>query len=402
MTKVCEVETGTLIAAVGNIETKAASYIVMPSEIAVSPSGLKTLVEERQEPDNVRRATPNVYGNYCSTSFVQVGLVAKEYNDRGHVRYKSTAEPRALALAGAMLDFSLPLDLSLRQLWAATGSPDKAKLGSQEARRGTHARLGIFATLTAHDGTLTNGFIVQQKQLEYRSVSLHLKDLDRLGIVDYNAFDGKKIDPLYVVNQGDNAQNDTQSRIVEILIAASEPLPRSELVARLGHYASKHSAQAAMHKLTARMVDNGTITVTNGIKRDEFSEVTLKPEWREVIQDLVDRVNAIEQGVDTAIQSWKARGEEILDEPPLLTKLMHKSFDTSGISQARSGVRPTVGQLVENHLVEHGPSTSEQLLAAFPDINGRSVFGALHGLRNKGRIAHPTENIELWCITNSN
>jgi hypothetical protein len=211
--------------------------------------------------------------------------------------------------------------------------------------------------------------------------------------------DGKNINPLYSVSESENAQNDAQKRIIDILIAAGEPLPRRELIVRLGHFANKHSANVAMQKITKLMITNGSITIANEVRKDDFSEVVLLPEWRETLQDLISRVVSIDNNEAASIDYWKARGEEILNEPIALAKLIRKSFNASGVSQVRSSFRPTTEELVAKYLIQVGPSTSEQVANAFKDINARTVYGAMHRLRNKGRISHNLEQSDLWHST---
>lgn len=393
-----KVNTGTLISAVGNIELKAATYTVMPPDELLGTSEIKHRVEALEEVGNVRDTQRSVYQNYCESSYIQIGLVAKEHVGAfNYVKYEKIPEPRALAMAGVMLDFSAQVPLSLRQIWTATVTPDIDNKGAQAAVRGPHGRLGILSVLASTEVPVAQSYILDKYEMDSSAAGYHLEDLKRLGIIDYRTTQFHKVDPLYSTGPVREAYGPTQAKIIDIL-SDSDGMPRSELIKRLGRYANKKSAQSAMDEITKKMIAIGNLTVVGDVKRDNFSEARLKNEWRDSIKELLNQVVAIEDNNTKTTNRWMHRGEAIVHDPPLLTELVRKGFDKSRVSQVRSGLEDPLADKIQTFLKNHGPATTEEVVEALGSekVNHRSIYSALHTMQRGKSVLHPSGNKSLW------
>lgn len=381
---------GTLISAVGNSEAKAAVYTIMPDDQYLTVTGVKRAVEKLQSPNDVRRTAASVYANYCESSYVPIGLVAKFHVDeRSQVTYRKVAVARALALSGALLDISEQLPSGgLRHLMSSSSTPHHNRADNGIILRGPHARISLLGVLAASNIELRLPDLAEATGIKKTNLTQHLKEMNRAGIVSYETKRSRDIDPIYTPGPvHGELHGPVRGKILSLVMANPEGIKRSEAIRALGGSVSNNTFMAAFRHASTHLQKSGYISLEDTVSREDFSATKLNDDWRDVVSELVSRLAHIKVGQPTTLKYWSRKGQSIVGDPKLLSTLMHKSFDNSQLSRTRRELDTTYSEFILNALDTNGDTTQEEFVTSLPNaMRKRSLASALYSLKELGII----------------
>lgn len=382
-------ETLRLAGAIGNGEPKAVTTLVMPVGEALSPSEITGLVANAQTPGEVRKTARSVFSSYCENSLAPIGLVAKVINEgTGYVRYERLPSETADATAGALLDISTLIELSLERLLSKTSAPNKGRVDTELVVRGPHNRIRILSGLVTTQDSLNNKELSETVGVGHRELALHLRDLKGLGIVTYEAVDSTDTDSIFILNpEAPGIKGSFREEMVACLAGRPEGMSRKQLMALM--YESRESAnyisfRTVFYRNAVALEKAGVIERIGVNDKNRLSDAALTPEWREVISELVQRLVRIESGDTTEISYWAKRGKEIVGTPEILTPLIHKHFDQSKQSQYHRNA----GNIANTVLKAFANADSHDYRSLVEALSGtvaaRSIKGPLKQLVSQG------------------
>lgn len=398
-----------IVSAVGNLETKAATFLAMPVNEALGGTAIKKTVEGLQIHDQVRSTEISVYRSYCDTSFIPANLMARATRDTGRFAgYRRLESPAADAVAGAMLDFSTLVKPSLQKIISSTHAPNKNKDDPEHVKRGPHNRLRILGILAAATNPLRNEDLSELADSGHRETSAHLKDLQKHAIVRYESHDTRKNDAVYILKQ-DNPEVSGVFREQFIALLAQHPngTTRDALMAQLRQLrsdASTQSFKSMFYRASKLFEDQGVIERQGKAAKDSLSSASLIPEWREPIQELIGRLARIETGNEVEIAYWSRRGTEIVRTPEVLTPLIWKHFDQSQESQTRNMSQDKLRTQVLKAFAEKSTMEYAELsLILSGNHSLRSIRSVLSGLSKEGILSSVQNNkgTYIWTMPDS-
>ncbi|MDO8269630.1 MAG: hypothetical protein Q7T54_03105 [Candidatus Levybacteria bacterium] len=250
---------GSLYAALGNNEAKAITFLAMKPGVVYDDADI--LTEVRRVQGNTQKGWR--MGNegpfhYLQKSFAPVGLVAQEVTDAQDNKYGYVRTPWGNAIgtafAGKLLQLSYKYpETSLYDIFGSTISTSKPTDEKEELKkRSPLNRIYLFRALlgSGDQAIALNDLAGKMDEQDVTLVHRHLKDLARVGIVEYDNSQNVSIVPdkkdlLYkVVVDFQHILDLDPATLEEGKIFASSIMANPDAVAALMKKAKEHSRNA--------------------------------------------------------------------------------------------------------------------------------------------------------------
>ncbi|MDB5175396.1 MAG: hypothetical protein JWM81_254 [Candidatus Saccharibacteria bacterium] len=346
-------------------------------------------------------------GEYCSRSLVPSGaVVVGEFEDNGRsiAGYHATefGAQWGLAWAGGLADWSLRhSNVSLQRLLSASHSPTD--------NRGPELRLQIFSDLlTAPSNEVSLMDIIdsvgRNRTDEGGRLNRHIHNLDKMGVLELNSkyFD---FNPIFEILSPDfyHIQRDISDMqpATQALYAAMGELFKGKgtevSLETLVEVAANLAPEIPQYKLYQRAMPaasnvnhfpNLVITDRNGapIARNV---VSLKPEYRASITDLVETIEALRDPAKVA--DFAERGRALLGDSRACYALMEKGQRfSSRYLTTQNGGHDALGRLVVGIIRDSGPLTvsevQEQLESQGRTLQRGTVGALLREVARQGSL----------------
>ncbi len=367
----CENDVGNLLAGIGNHEAKAIVFGGMQPGQTYSPQELHDnlfLAPQGDEPVHVGSSSNQL--DYCQRSFEPAGLVTTTRASTIEYRLTKFGRQAGKSWAGHALSLSLEADgISLRSLFGMT------RTNRGKSSRPPMDRVHIFRLLldAGPDG-LQAADIQAKLEVNGRTAVNNLTWLDRDGIVEYEAIDGREIAEHITYDFPETLDLDGRPESSE----SSMPYMIHETVRSLiGEGVSSCSLADFRRILEERYPDRGfdrpnrqsyALMVINELVAGGYiakgpvggprkSNITLRDEVRPVVEQAVEIADNMLAGRPSFIKEGRERLEDILDDEVRVKTLIAKAFRDS----------PTANRIPASQKMAHartvladGPLSSSQ------------------------------------------
>ena len=380
---------GQLLAAVGNHEGKALTFLAMEDVVTYGVSSLHRRFLEIQGPHPIFVGTVNLQQKYVLYTFEPVGLVARTLAGGQYLRHlKTDVDETATALAANLLVATEGLDTSLMQLFGKTAAKeghDRSPIRRLDALRVIHDSpepisqadllrtvdlgIGVGAMLTALHSA---GWIQYETSMtaEMKSSYRVLRPLEPE--VRERAFT-REIRELL------NARLLTQPAG---FVISRDQIEDALMSSRPGRYI-RDQLQGVM----SRLADRGAVELEDSFRGQRtHSSISLTALQRERVGRVLQVVDAIQAEDRDAIRQGVEAGRHLLTEPHRVCALMQRCFETN-----KAVVNPLTAAQKERRVLqalESGPATSAELLERLrPALNKQLIGITLRDLALKGQIA---------------
>jgi hypothetical protein len=379
-----------LLAAVGNHEGKALTFVSMEDDEAYGVSGLHKRFLEIQGDQVAFRGTVNLQQKYVIHSFEPVGLCARTLHDGRFLRHEKTdPDHLATALAGTVMRHSERWEASLLEVFGKT---------SRKAGSANHApirRLDLLRAIVDSRGALSQAELSRRSGVgNAAGPTMALQALAKARMLTYDSVATYEMKTSYRVRApvvlAPRARS--MSRVVaaylnDRLAHATGPLlvSRDEIEDHLAAYVQWQDLyiRDTLQRLMGRLAALGAVgLVDHFFGQTSHSAVSLTPEQHERAGSLVSDLDRWERGEPRALRRGLADARAISEDPTRVRALLAKAYGKLKVLTS-----PT--SLVEKHTLvlaalDHGPQTSEQLTTRLqPGLNLQAVQQTLNQLAHE-------------------
>jgi hypothetical protein len=406
---------GELLAAVGNHEAKALTYVAMDPDCEYGVSALHRLFLAIQGDPAAYIGTVNLPQKYCIYSYEPVGLVGRVTNDRGHIRHlKTDPDGRATALAGHLLTRTEEHPASLAQIFGKTAVRDQP--GSE---RPPVRRLAVMrALLVEGQTTRYQADLARRSGVGELTVGHITEAFDRAGLLAYHTTPTYRMKSRYLVRtpiavggQGsggllDRAVADFLNTLVAHQRGSELTITRDEIEAHLRGQKRWQTAAALrdrLQRVMVRLAERDQVTPLAAFAgRTRHTTIEIDDSQRTFLEQLVGGIDRIAAGDPRAIAEGTRQAEQIISDPPRVRHLLNKAFGSS-----KQVVNPISHEEKRRRvlaaLAQCDGATSEQLTGLLsPDLNKSLVRGTLSELARDGLVRgekQPDGPYKLWYRT---
>lgn len=373
---------GDLLAAGGNHEAKAITYLSMKPDIAYASVGLKHLLREKQggqEGHNVNRST---LVSYCANSFEPVGLLVKTITEEGKTYFvKDEENAHVTALYGVELQFSEQNpDLSLEMVFGGMAFPNKK--GTSGVERAPGNRLRILEVLgSVPEYPVSLGLLTSQLGLPYKVMKHSLEELSRKGVITYNTVaTGKDLNLDSTITVQTDLQQARQvgqhgslSRVVIDELRRTGGKTRYgafvEQVKQHDKYAAQQSIDDNVGAVLKGLEEQGIITREGFVSSAEISLISMDVAMRDKLRELVASIRRIAGGNAQEIEQANEWTRQLLSNPERVRTLIAKAYRAS--SHASGVSRAEKQSIVRLALAGNKMSTTTEIMRYFGSRVGR-------------------------------
>lgn len=369
-----------LLAAVGNHEGKALTFLAMEDEVEYGVSALHRRFVEIQGERPAFVGQINLQQKYVLYTFEPIGLVARTLAGDRYLRHiKTDTDNTATALAARLLTLTEQSATSLSQLFGKTASKaghDRAPIRRLQALRAIHAS----------PGELTQAQLNRQAPLG-TTLGAMLSALDGAGWINYRSAMTAELKTVYRVaeplpsrpreKQLTRAIRDVLNRRLEASDKAYE-ISRDEIEDALTQSPSwsDRYVRDTLQKTMMRLVSIGQVEVVRGYaEQRSHSLISIDEQQRERLGRLLDLVDAIQQEDPSTIRRGVSEATMLLAEPARVRAYMRRCFgNNKSVTNPLSSDEKQ--QLVLSAL-SAGPATSAQLLEQLSPALNKALLTAV-------------------------
>lgn len=403
-------EMGNLISAIGNHEAKAVTLAVMKPQVVYGFSDISMAVSAAQ--DGVGWRSKGGPFNYCKDSLEPIGLVAKEVvssnlQTLGYMKTEKGME-RGDSLAGLLLDFSIRYpNFSLQDIFGITSSPtdkDESVEGIDFRKRAPITRIKIYweiltRDLPAREVDIANALGEEPSFIRNHLIALASKGViifDRTGkrdsIVKYHFNNDKE--QINIQPEAYRSEVSLTQYVYDFLKQNADRQFYSEEIAK-NYLESKGEAYSSKQLLTLRHNTSHVLAhlLKGGYLRqgrfseDNRSDVNLTDSQKDMLFDLVERLDRFKIQDSETIAFGKRRLNEILASPDIVAGLMVKAREHS--PQANGSSREEWAGRIINILLKGDSKISDlenRLGEEGKKASRRTVEQAIERLVKEGKI----------------
>jgi len=396
--RLSDAELGDLLSSMGNHEAKAILLGRMSMSNIYTRMGAKKLMDDAQGANVGWKQKNTTAFGYLQNSLAPIGLVAREIVEGetlDTVGYVKTTKGQELGepFAGLLLDFSLRYpDFSLIDLFASTNSKYLVSEDTEQKKRAPMTRMKVFWELATANYPLST---VEIKNATGETVGPHLRTLSEKGIIKYEvlapggarAYQIKKIDSdmEFIPTRGRislaNYVFQTISEDPNITWTVDELVAKYiDLSGR--NQAGRHSLEKHIRFVLKDLEVKGYLMRPLGTEK---SKIDVNDENKNMIIDLVSRIDQFQGLENEVISFWRSRLIEILNNPRLVAQLMIKAQEHS-----------SMGKAIPKELTYAEIRT---ILYEFPGINANQIAKILEE-RQRKKLSKSTVSSYLHYLIN--
>jgi hypothetical protein len=381
---------GALLAAVGNHEAKALTFLAMEPDVEYGVSSLHRRFLEIQGDRVAFKGTVNLQQKYVTYTFEPVGLVARTLAGGRYLRHiKTDPDETATALAANLLVLTEGLPTPLAQLFGKTAAKeghDRSPVRRLDALRVIHASAHPVTQAQLLKNRRPRSQRRRDAQRPARGRLDLLRDVDdrraEVQLSDHTttasgcAREGLTRDIREVLNARLVTQPEgfviTRDEIEDVLLADPQ---------RAGRYI-RDTLQGTM----ARLADRGYVELVESFRGQRaHSSISLTPDQRDTVGRLLTVTEAIQAEDPGAIRRGVVAANDLLADPPRVRALLRRCFDNNKVL-----VNPLSAAQKERLVLEalqSGPFTSAELLERLsPGLNKGLLSMTLRDLSRAGLI----------------
>jgi hypothetical protein len=388
---------GGLLAAVGNHEPKALTFLSLKPDVAYGITALHRRFLEIQGNRPAFKGTVTLQQKFCIYSFESIGVVARQISAGGFIRHvKLDEDGRATALAGHLLAVTERHPASLMQIFGKTAT------NQDHADRAPIRRLDTLRGLLATGTPVHQADLARATGLPPIALGTTLGALDRAGVVQYGT------QPTYLMQSSYRATRplersqrrrppDFYNSVVDHINArleaagsSSVDVSREEVEEHLvgdprwaGAYI-RDSLARTMYKLVAR---DQLRTVQDYAGQSRHTTITMDGAQERFVTDLVEGIEAIAAGDPDAHARGAASAAAIVADPARVRPLLTKAFAAS-----KQSSNPVSGAEKQQRVLmvlarQDGLTTAEIVAALQPDLTKELTLGTLNALARAGKVS---------------
>lgn len=380
---------GDLLAAVGNHEGKALTFLAMEEDVEYGVSSLHRRFLEIQGDRPVFVGTVNLQQKYVTYTFEPVGLVARTLAGGRFLRHvKTDVDQTATALAANLLILTEGLPTPLMQLFGKTA----AKEGQQ---RSPIRRLDALRVIHGSREPITQAHLLKAVDLGY-ALGAMLTSLHDAGWICYETSMTAELKSSYRVTTPLIPEPHEKSFTREIRRFLNAQLTanpggvvtRDEIEDALlaqpewaGRYI-RDQLQGAMK----RLADRGAVQLEESFRGQRaHSSIWLTEEQRDRIGRLLLVLDAIQADDPVAVRQGVTAATHLLADPARVRAFMKRCFESN-----KALVNPLTAAQKERVVLKalaSGPATSAELLELLSPAVNKALLGiTLRDLTRTGKV----------------
>lgn len=387
---------GGMLAAFGNHEGKAITFLAMEDKVAYGVSAIHRRFLEVQGDRTAFEGTTNLQQKYFIYSFEPIGLVAKVYLEDGHLKHeKVDPDRRAEALAAHVLDISSRYPYALLSVF---GKTQKSENFSTTDERTPIRRLALLEALINVPNAATQSDVLRILNMPEKSLSASFRSLREAGVLageSQPTFSMKSAYratvPLVVrEHEGRGRKPVFHNTIVEYVnqkLAASEAdsveVTRDELEEYLiqqPQWQGKYIRDILQVKMR-EIIEDGELDIVQDYSGPHHTSVEMDATQLEYVFELVDGIRRIQAGDANFVQQCLTRGKEIMSNFETLRGLIRKAY-----GEANKGANNPVSKAEKQARVlaalrtMDGATTAELEAVLSPNIKRTGISASLSQL----------------------
>lgn len=379
-----------LLAAVGNHEGKALTYLAMDREEPYGVSALHRRFLEIQGRPLAFEGTVGLQQKYVVHSLAPAGLAIEAHDGRFR-RHTRADDPQADALAALLLELVSLSPFTLGGIFGRmtrdepTAGPARRRL-VLEALTGTRRRVSQ-AELTRRTGldtalTDTVASLADAGVISYRTAKTYeLKSSYRVGDshlypAGAGALTRHVVDLLNRRHRAEGTVVITRDEIEDHVLADAR-------------WGSRYMRDVVQRTMT-RLADQGLVEVVESYRGQRtHSEAWLTTEQRNFATAVVRLLDAVETQHGPTMRRGAEVASQIVNDPPVVRRLLASCYGRNKVIVAPLSLAEKEQLVLE--VLSRGPATSEEMVQQLmPGINRRLIGQVLSSLSRRGLIQGAT------------
>ncbi|MBI2613231.1 MAG: hypothetical protein HYW62_00445 [Candidatus Levybacteria bacterium] len=405
---------GNLISAVGNLEGKAITLLLMEQGRIYSKGNLYHKFMGAQEERIGWKPDRAIPFQYCQFSLLPIGLVAlgEKDHDLKTWGYGVTpyGEEEGIPLAGLLLDFSEKHpEFSLSQVFGSTNSPSQPKNiqtpeGETEFKsRSPILRLKIFRKLIAAKLPIRESDLASTIGENAGMIGRHLALLADSHIISYESIRKDQPQSFYALSSEKPNERLTQhsafSSLTEKVYSFFLNLGPSKQITLEDITDSLIAANSEMGKLNKQALKRRISTICSYLAKQHYlvqgkfkegleSEITLSDTQKATLLELVALINRFQGQEPEILEEGRRKAMKIIHNPHRVSHLLRKAKESSGRANKLS--QGEGADFVLSLIKEH-PGASVEDIFKFQDRKPRlsmaNIGVIVHRLRGNDRVS---------------
>ncbi|MGQ0845279.1 MAG: hypothetical protein ACT4QF_14220 [Sporichthyaceae bacterium] len=404
---------GDVLAAIGNHEAKALTFLAMREDVAYGVTAIYRRFLEIQGPRPAWIGVVTMAQKYVVYSFAPIGLVARQRNEGGFLRHvRHDPDGSARALAGFLLAYTEKHPAALTHVFGSTATNAFATSADRPPIR----RLRLLRVLAALGPDLHTSELAEFAEVNEVTTGQALAAFDRAGLLTYRSgatYDMRTVfrvgEPVVFARIGNTAMRDAVAGYLNArLHAAGGPvqIDRQEIEDHLLAADERWRGRAALRdqvqKVMKALVERGQVEAVNAHYGATHSQLAMTGEQQAFLIGLVEGIDAIAAGDPQAIAAGRATAEALLDDPDRVCALVRRAFAASKLAsnplsegrkrrEVQAAVERRPGATSAELLADLGANYSKALLAGALGLLVRD--GLVHG------VVQPDGPYKRWYPT---
>lgn len=411
--KLSSEQLGSLISAVGNLEGKASTFLLMEHGRIYSKGNLYHEFMRAQGERIGWRPHRTIPFQYCQFSFLPIGLVAFEEIDPSLKTWgygiTPYGEKEGVPLAGLLLDFSeRHPEFSLSQVFGSTSSPSQLKdIQTPEGKtnfkkRAPILRLKIFRELVRAELPIRELDLAYAVGENPATIGQHLARLADLHIIFYESTKRDQPYAFYKLSQERPnerpKQYSTLPSLTEKVYNFFVNLGPSRGVSPEDIADSLIYENPEMVELDKKALQSNIVGICSYLSRQKYleqgkfkeglqSEITLSDIQRAALLELVTLINRFQEQDPETLEEGKRKAMEIINDSERVSRLLKKTKQNSAHANRSSQERSKdyIRSLIERH-----PQATNTDLFNFQDRRPRlsrpTVRNVTRSLQRENRV----------------
>ncbi|MGQ0629966.1 MAG: hypothetical protein ACT4P1_02925 [Sporichthyaceae bacterium] len=391
---ISETRLGELLAAIGNHEAKALTFLAMDDDVPYGVTSIYRRFIEIQGSPPAFAGQVTVAQKYLVHSFAPIGLVARQRNEGGFIRHvRDDPDGVATALAGFLLAATAHLDVSLQRIFGKTS----AKEGTERSPIRRYRILNALAQTSAdiHPAALSVAASVPEMP-----TSLALRSFADNGLLSFETSATYEMRTTYRVTRPVPPQTDRGGYRTAYAIGlylnqvladsnGEVVIPREQIEDYLRskpRWREVGSLRDVVQSILKRFVERGyleTVTSHFGITH---SRVSMTEEQRAFAARLTAGIQAIAAGDAQAIAAGNQSARQIINDPEAVRALIRRGFKATKNANDPMSEGERLRLTVDAVAKLPGGKTDELLVVADPRFSTQSLRAALSALAKRGEI----------------
>jgi hypothetical protein len=391
---ITEARLGDLLAAIGNHEAKALTFLALEDEVPYGVTSIYRRFLEIQGSPPAFIGQVTVAQKYIVHSFLPIGLVVRQRSESGYLRHvRDDPGDIATALAGFVLSSTLDKEISLQVLFGKTS----AREGSE---RSPIRRYRVLRALAEMTGETYPAKVAAEARVDEMPTSHALTAFAKHGLLTFSTAATYQMRTTYrmtkpippPVGKGNYATAAEICAYLNRRLAESSGelvVPREQIEAHLRafpRWAEVAGLREITQKILKRFVARGHLEAETSHYGATHAVVTLTRDQRAFAARLTSGIAAIAAGDPDAIASGGREARRIVNDPEAVRFLIRRGFAASKLANNPISAGEKL-RLAADAVAKLPGATTEELLAiADPRFTPETLRSSLSQLAKAGDI----------------